>query len=139
MKALVVDDELTSRIVLQETLSGFGQVHTCVDGAEAVEACRRALDRGDPYDLICLDLLMPSMNGLEALKLIRDDEQRHGRMRPEQAKVIITTAADDKESISSAFGKFCDAYIVKPVDPGELLGLVHCLCSTDDCGDPVAQ
>src|ERR1035441_3899265 len=46
MKALVVDDDLITRIVLQEILSGYAEVHSCVDGQEAVLAYRRALARG---------------------------------------------------------------------------------------------
>ena len=128
MKALVVDDELTTRMVLLETLSQYGEVHTCVDGTEAVEVCNRALDQGGPYDLICMDLIMPAMGGLEALKLIRAAEERHGRLRPSAAKVIITTAADDSNTISRAFQELCDAYLVKPIDPAELLNIVYCLC-----------
>lgn len=134
MKALVVDDDLTTRMVLQEILSRYAEVHSCVDGTEAVQACTKALDRGDPYDLICMDILMPTMNGLEALKLIRQQEERHGCTRPRGAKVIITTAADDTDSIRTAFKQLCDAYVVKPIDGEELLNVVYCLCPVDECG-----
>jgi two-component system chemotaxis response regulator CheY len=128
MKVLVVDDELTTRIVLQETLSRYAEVHICMDGTEAVEACTRALDQGGPYDLICMDLIMPTMGGLEALKLIREAEERHGRLRDSAAKVIIATASDDSHTINKAFQELCDAYVVKPIDPAELLNIVYCLC-----------
>src|SRR5260370_42696418 len=94
MKALVVDDDLTTRIVLQEMLSRYAEVHRCMDGAEAVQACSRALDHCAAYDLVCLDLLMPTMSGLEDLKLIRQAEERRGRARPHGPTVIITTAFD---------------------------------------------
>ena len=125
MKALVVDDDLITRIVLQEILSGYADVHTCVDGNEAVQAYRRALERGDPYDLICMDVFMPVMGGIEALKIIRREEELHGR--PLATKVVITTAAHDKDTIDQAFRELCDAYIVKPIDAGEIIDIVHCL------------
>jgi two-component system chemotaxis response regulator CheY len=128
MKALIVDDDLTTRLVLQEILSPYAEVHTCCDGTEAVQVCARALANGLPYDLVCLDLLMPQMGGLEALKLIRQDEEQRGRRRPGASKIVITTAADDQESISSAFRELCDAYLLKPIDATELLNLVYCLC-----------
>lgn len=128
MKALVVDDDQTTRIILQQIVSRYAKIHCCADGTEAVQACIRALDDGDPYDLICLDIMMPTMNGLEALKLIRQEEERHGCARPQGAKVIITTASDDDESIDTAFQQLCDAYIVKPIDGTELLDIVYCLC-----------
>ncbi len=137
MKSLVVDDDGTSRIVLQEVLARYGVVHSGTDGAEAVDACRNAFDLGAPYDLICLDINMPSMNGLEALSAIRDDEQRRGLARLEGSKVIMITAADDPESIDSAFQELCDAYIMKPVDCAEFLDLVHYLCPLEE--DPVTR
>lgn len=127
MKALVVDDDLITRIVLQEILSGYADVHSCVDGNEAVQAYRRALERGDPYDLICMDVLMPVMGGIEALKIIRREEELHGRFRPLATKIVIATAADDKDTIDQAFRELCDAYIVKPIDAAEIIDIVHCL------------
>ena len=128
MKSLIVDDELTTRMVLEDILSRYGDVQSCADGAEAVAACNRALDQDFPFDLICMDLTMPTMGGLEALKLIRASEEKHGRSRPTAAKVIITTASDDSGSIHKAFAELCDAYIVKPIDPADLMNLVYCLC-----------
>ena len=128
MKALIVDDELTTRIVLHDVLSRYGEVTSCTDGTEAVDACNRALDAGRPYDLICLDLTMPTMSGLEALRLIRQSEERHGCDRHNGAKVIITTATDDTGTISKAFEGLCDAYVVKPIDPADLLNIIYCLC-----------
>ena len=132
MKALVVDDDLVTRILLQEILAPYAEVHSCTDGKEAVWASTRALEHDGPYDLICMDLNMPTLDGLAALKLIRQAEARHGRFRPLGTKVIITTAADDVETIDKAFRELCDAYIVKPIDGSELLNLVHCLFPVEE-------
>jgi len=126
MKVLVVDDDLTSRLVLEDVLSPFGPVDTCGDGADAVRAGRLALALGAPYDLICMDILMPTMNGLEALRLIRQEEESRGR--PRASKVIVVTGSEDSTSIQEAFGRLCDAYLVKPVDTQKLLDLLECLC-----------
>ena len=69
MKALVVDDDSITRMVLQKILCGYAEVHSCVDGNEAVLAYRRALERGDPYDLVCMDLLMPVMTFITSLSI----------------------------------------------------------------------
>ena len=129
MKTLVVDDELTTRILLQGILSGYGEVDSCVDGSEAVLAYRKAVAGGSPYDLICMDILMPNMNGLDALKLMRREEEIHIGSGTPTAKVIITTASNDDETIKQAFRELCGAYIVKPIDAEELIGLVECLVS----------
>ena len=127
MKALVVDDDLINRIVLQEILSGYAEVHSCVDGQEAVLAYRRALARGDPYDLVCMDLLMPVMGGIEALRLIRREEELFCPSGARNTKVIITTSADDADTISHAFRELCDAYVIKPIDTEEFTNVVGCL------------
>ena len=129
MKALVVDDDSTCRLVLEDILARLGEVDSCSDGTEAVSAARLALANGTPYDLICLDLLMPSMNGLEALQWIRREEECCGR--PHAAKVIVTTSSEDQGNIEQAFGQLCDAYIVKPVDAGNFLDVMECVCDVD--------
>ena len=130
MKSLVVDDDMVSRLVLEDVLARFGKVNTCGDGTDAVCAAALALDQGDPYDLICMDILMPTMGGLDALHLIRDDEMRREAPR---AKVIVITGDEDTGTIRKAFGRLCDAYIVKPIDPEEFLNLLECLCQIDRC------
>ena len=132
MKALVVDDEFTTRTLLQEMLASLAEVDSCGDGTEAVEACSLALQHGTPYDLICMDIMMPNMNGLDALGVIRQAEESHGISRVHSAKVIVTTAAGDTETIEKAFTGLCDAYITKPIDAEELLNLVYCLCPVGD-------
>lgn len=127
MKALVVDDDLITRIVLQEILSGYAEVHSCVDGKEAVLAYRRALERGNPYDLVCMDLLMPVMGGIEALRHIRREEELFCPPGTRDTKVIITTSADDADTISQAFHELCDAYVIKPIDTEDFTNVVGCL------------
>ena len=136
MKSLAVDDDLTTRLIMEQTLSHFGEVDQCADGAAAVEMSTHALEGGHPYDVICLDIMMPNMSGLEALKLIRHAEQSRGLVPAHAAKVIIMTGADDSDTIRQAFKELCDAYVVKPIDPAELLNIVYCLCPVS-AGDPV--
>lgn len=131
MKTLVADDDPTSRLVLEQIVCRYGDVESCADGVDAVRASHAALERGHPYDLICMDIYMPAMNGLEALQLIRQDEESFGR--PHAARVIVITSSEEAGNIERAFGKLCDAYLVKPVDGARLLDIVACLC---DLGSP---
>jgi two-component system chemotaxis response regulator CheY len=126
MKALVVDDHLVTRMVLEGILREYSEVHCLVNGNEAVQACKEALDSGDPYDLICMDVDMPVMGGIEALKLIRGEEELRGRLRPRAAKVVVITAADDVATINEAFRGLSDAYVIKPIDANDFLDIVQC-------------
>lgn len=115
MKCLIVEDDFTARKLLQIYLSDYADCFIAVNGREAVEAVRQALDEAQPYDLICLDIMMPEMNGHKALEAIRRLEKEHGIGGLDGVKVIMTTALDNSKNIIGAFRKGCEAYIVKPI------------------------
>ena len=121
MKTLIVEDDSTSRLLLQEYLKMYGALHVAVNGEEAVEAVRVALEAGKPYNLICLDIMMPAMDGQEALKEIRALEEAKGIWSTSGAKVVMTTALGDMKNACAAFSSLCDAYLVKPIDKAKLL------------------
>jgi two-component system chemotaxis response regulator CheY len=121
MKTLIVEDDFTSRILLQTYMLPYGPCHISVNGKEAVDAFKKALDSGEPYNLICLDIMMPEMDGQTALKHIRALEDAAGILASDGAKVIMTTALDDTKNVMGAFRDQCDAYLVKPIDKEKLL------------------
>ncbi len=79
------------------------------------------MEDNEPYDLICLDIMMPNMDGREALKAIRQIEHEHGINGLDGVKVIMTTALGDSKSVIGSFREGCEAYIVKPVEKTKLL------------------
>ena len=132
MRVLIVEDDFVSRKILHNILSAYGECDIAVDGKEAVAAFKMALDDGVHYDLICMDIMMPRMNGQEALIQIRQLETDAGIKDLDAVKVIMTTAVDDKKHVTEAFYHGGAAsYFVKPINRekfvGELkiLGLIH--------------
>lgn len=121
MRTLVVEDDFTCRLFLQAFLSRYGECHAVVNGREAVDAFRMAQQTGKNYDLICIDIMMPEMDGQTALKHIRDLEEADGTLSSSGAKVIMITALDDPKNVFSAFKSLCDAYVFKPVDTAHLI------------------
>ncbi|MCP4723596.1 MAG: response regulator [bacterium] len=121
MKVLIVEDDFTSRLLLQEMLKEFGTTHVAVNGKEAVEAVRIAVKSDEPYDLICLDIMMPEMDGQTALKEIRKIEEERGIFSSDGSKIIMTTALDKIESVITAYKGLCDGYLTKPIDKTKLL------------------
>ncbi len=125
MKILIVEDEFTSRTLIQTFLSPYGEVHLAVDGQEAVEAFKTALADHSTYDLVCMDIMMPEMDGQEALKQIRELEKQAGIPEPDEVKAIMTSALNDPKNVFEAYHKGgATAYLVKPVKKAELLNLV---------------
>lgn len=125
MRMLVVEDEPVSRLLLQKILEPYGEVHVAVHGREAVEAVRTALEKGERYDLICLDIMMPELDGQAALRMIRESEETVGITSTRGAKIIMVTALDDAKTIVDAYRELCDGYLVKPVDRGKLNELLR--------------
>ncbi len=120
MKCLIVEDNFTARKLLMMYLSSCADCDIAVDGNEAVEAFSQAMDEKEPYDLICLDIMMPNMDGRQALQVIRQIESEHGIGGLDCVKVIMTTALGDPQNVIGSFREGCEAYIVKPVKKDKL-------------------
>ena len=78
MKILIAEDDFTSRLLLLTLLKNYGPLDIAVNGKEAVEAARVALEAGKPYDLICLDIMMPEMDGLTLAREVKADPRLSG-------------------------------------------------------------
>ncbi len=121
MKILVVDDNPVNQKLMVAMLSDHGACNVAVDGREAVEMFEHALREKDGYNLICLDIMIPEMDGQEVLRRIRDAEERASLESSERSKVMMVSSLDDSENIMEAFTKgHCDAYIMKPVSREKL-------------------
>lgn len=131
MKTLIVEDDFTSRLLLQTILSPYGECHVAVNGREAIHAFRLANTEGRSYDLVCLDIMMPEMDGHAVLRAIRAEEEAAGIAIGDGAKVIMTTALMDKDHVFAAFRENCDGYLVKPIEKAKLLGLITSLGLVD--------
>jgi len=127
MKALIVEDDFLSRMLLQGLLKPYVVPDVAVNGKEAVEAVRISLENKEPYNLICMDIMMPEMDGQEALRHIRDLEKLAGILPTDGVKVIMITALDDKKNIMTAFREQCDTYLVKPLDKTKLVATLETL------------
>jgi len=118
VKSLVAEDDATSRMILKKFLSQYGECDVAADGREAVQAVKEAQQKGRRYDLVCLDLGMPVMDGQQALREIHKVDTAAGGFR--QTKIIVTTALTDIGSITNALLGRCNAYLMKPIDTGKL-------------------
>jgi two-component system chemotaxis response regulator CheY len=121
LKSLIVEDDFTSRLLLQTFLARYGESHIATNGREAVQAFSTALTAGLPYDVICMDILMPEMNGNEALKQVRDLEHAKGIFPGRGVKIIMTSGVKEVQQVFQSFDETCDAYLFKPIDTGKLV------------------
>lgn len=128
MRILIAEDDFVTRRQLKDILSPYGDCDIVVDGEEAIQAFRLAWEEKDPYDLICLDIMMPNTDGQEALRRIREMEKEAGILGSYEVRVIMITALDDPKTVVEAFHKGgATSYIVKPVEKMKLLDEIRVL------------
>jgi len=125
MKILIAEDDLVSRKFLHKFLSQYGECDLVVDGLEAIDAYMMSLKDEQPYDLICLDIMMPKVDGVKVLKAIRDIEAQKGITSDQRTKIIMTTALSESKQVQTAFEYGCDAYASKPIDTNKLIEVMQ--------------
>ena len=117
MRVLVADDHPTNRKVVELILSQSAiDLVQAVNGAEALEACRSQV-----FDLVLMDMQMPVMDGLAAVREIRLHEAMMGQS-PTPIIMLTANALPDHIAASKAAG--ADRHLAKPFDAAELLALV---------------
>lgn len=116
MRILIAEDDFASRKMIQKFLSQFGDCDVTVDGAEATEAFSMAMEEEEPYDLVCLDVMMPEMDGFQALKEIRETEIEAEIPKENRVKVIMMTALGEARDSDEVLQLGYTAYAPKPVD-----------------------
>ncbi|MCG6552807.1 MAG: response regulator [Candidatus Magnetominusculus sp. LBB02] len=125
MRILIVEDDPDDSSFMTSSLERYGQCDLALNGADAVEAFKLAYDEGRPYDLICMDIMLPKMGGIEALKAIRAMEMTFGIRPGDEVNVVMTTGVDSpKEILESYYKGCCLKYMVKPVNAQDLIEII---------------
>ncbi len=118
-RIVVADDDVDIRELVEFKLTSMGHDIVAVgDGAAAVEACR-----AQKPDLAVLDVMMPGVSGLEAIRMIRSDADLL------DLPVILLTARAQEADVETGFDSGADDYITKPFSPRELAARVEALLS----------
>jgi two-component system, chemotaxis family, chemotaxis protein CheY len=120
MKILIAEDDSATQKLMQRYLSSYGDCTVAADGEEAVNAFVEAQNRKQPYELLCLDIMMPKMSGHQVLQDVRRIEGELGISGLDGVKIVMTTALGDSKNVIGAFREGCEAYVVKPVKKEKL-------------------
>jgi two-component system chemotaxis response regulator CheY len=112
MKILIAEDDFVSRKLVNTLLAP--------NGNEAIMAVKMAFKNNQPYDFICLDILMPEVDGIMVLKKIRQLEAQKGLNPETRSKIIMTSAVSDKSYVLASAQADCDGFLVKPIKKDRL-------------------
>lgn len=132
MRILIAEDDYVSRKFLYKFMSQFGEVDITVDGMEAIEVFLMALEDKHYYNLVCLDIMMPEVDGIKALKTIRKLEEERDVPEDKKCKIVMTTALNDPKGIFETFDLGSEAYAVKPIDTDKLIDVLKRLKLLND-------
>ena len=125
MKILIVDDDQSNRDLLARILHPYGTSVMAEDGVVGVALFKEALKRGESFDLVLLDIMMPEMDGQQALKEIRIAEKAHYGISLDMknyACIIMITGMDDPYQLVEAYTKGkCNGYLNKPIIAAEII------------------
>ena len=113
---LVVDDEERIRVLIRKYAEFEGhQVTEAQDGMQAVQLCRQ---RGDEFDIIIMDVMMPELDGFSAVREIR---------KTSSVPVLMLSARGEEYDKIHGFELGIDDYVVKPFSPKELMMRVQAI------------
>jgi len=121
LKTLIVDDEFFNRRLLRKLLEPYGLCTEATNGLEALREYRASIKTAPRFNLMLLDIMMPTMDGLEALAKIRILERENQIADNDQIKVIMVTTLADQDSVLAAKEFDVAGYILKPYNRKRLM------------------
>ena len=128
LRVLLAEDGLVNQRVAREFLEQRGhQVRVVNNGREAVEATER-----EAFDLVLMDVQMPEMDGLEATRAIRRNEQTTGEHLP----IVAMTAGAFKDDRERCMRAGMDDYLTKPIRPATLYATLEALTAPGAAAAP---
>jgi two-component system chemotaxis response regulator CheY len=116
MRTLIAEDDLVSQKILTQFLSCYGDVVVANNGMEALNILMDNIKAGNNFDLLCLDIMMPEVSGVQVLQVVRELEKEMGVDQAARLPIIMMTALADMEYVDEAFDLGCDGYATKPID-----------------------
>lgn len=121
-RVLIVDDSRYQRHLIAQALEGMFSPDQAADGREAVVLFTDALAAGTPYDLVVMDILMPELNGHDALSAIRRLEAERGLPAEKHVPAVMLSSLDDPTNMLRAqYESGAQAYVTKPFTVATLL------------------
>jgi two-component system, chemotaxis family, chemotaxis protein CheY len=121
VKILIADDDFEARQLIHSILSAYGSCDIVINGIEALKALELAWEEREPYNLICLDILMPEMDGLEVIKEIRRFEEKSKNNGSLAIKIVVISVIGDILSIKLSLKNQCEAILPKPIEELKLI------------------
>lgn len=122
MRALIVDDVMSCRKMLVQILGQYGETVEAEDGETALALFKKSF-HSNPFNLICLDIVMPGKDGMIVLKEIREYEwtMYFHEYKKKRVNIIMLTGEEDMCKLLSSFSHGVLGYLIKPLEVSDLM------------------
>lgn len=134
-RILLVEDDRTTRELLQRYLSDSALITETECSSAASTLVTTAADAGEPFDIVLLDFMLTDGDGLTLLRRIREEEERRDVAPFHRMLIIMTTSKEDAPTIISCFREGADGYLMKPVVKHDVVELIRRLRPPDGMAD----
>ncbi|MBF0330527.1 MAG: response regulator [Candidatus Omnitrophica bacterium] len=114
MRILIVDDDYIAREHMTDHLKAYGSIDRAPTGEIAILLFQEAHKRYMPYELISMDIEMPTMNGPQVVEKLRAYERSLKISGAKEVKIMMATSRDEMSMVAESYAGGCSAYITKP-------------------------
>jgi two-component system chemotaxis response regulator CheY len=118
MRVLTIEDDPTAQMVLKNILCKFADVTESANGEEGLQTFCAALKDGNGFDLVCLDIGLPDVQGNDLLRMLRKTEAENPA---KPSVVLVMTASHEIQIVQKMITLGADGYFVKPVNRVKLV------------------
>lgn len=137
LRILIVDDSTSARYQVAQHLAEYGSCEQARDGLEAVALVESSLTEEEPFDLIVMDVEMPRLNGIEAVRRINDLFESHAVPEEKRSRIIMLSSHGDAGRVLKAqYDAGADLYVTKPFKPETL---IQAMASLDLVNSPLDE
>lgn len=130
MRILIVEDEMVSREKLRVILDNVAVCDDVPDGESALDAFKKAWEMRAPYDVIMLDINLPSMSGMDVIMEVREMEKQMDLPKQKSTKIIMTTSNAERDYLITCMTAGCNGYVIKPFTKHIIYRALHDVYST---------
>ncbi len=120
-RILIAEDDGALAELLRSVLPAECRVAVAQDGISAVSSFRSALRDAAPFDILCLDLNLPGMDGIRVLRAVRRLEAEFARPGLEPARIVMMTTSNARATVQAVLAAGVNDFLVKPFTTAEFL------------------
>lgn len=120
MRALIIDDDPQTHALLRSVLAPLAQVVATLNASSGLEAFRQSLEQNVPFDVVFLDIVLPDLDGHQALLRLRGLEDAFALEDKPTVSIVVSELRDAKNINRAFFVGGAASYLAKPLNANQI-------------------